>query len=318
MTDLSVDATLGAPKTSGFSGDVNLFANGSTNTAIQLQGVELVPMGSAVAKDDRKVFSKIHWSETRLNGDLASCDTTMSKEHEDTLMALERISTYYLREFDSQVPKDSLLRSEGHLQYYLRYASHIIKMVSSGTHKWAKKEWLNDTKADMLEATAAFSHLPDTRVMHLVGEQMPRVFKGETTMLEEFRVTNVLDDYYEGGFGFLQSGLWMSRTISQLAERYPHLNILEIGAGTGGATKRILKHLGSNYLSYTFTDVSAGFFDVAANVLAEHKDRMVFKTLDCAQDPTTQGYAEGSFDVVAASLVIHATADLEVTMRNIR
>ncbi|KAF3765311.1 hypothetical protein M406DRAFT_256096 [Cryphonectria parasitica EP155] len=318
MTNMTVDAKLGEPKASGFRGDVSLYTNDSACAAIQLQGVELVPMGSATAKDDRKVFSKIHWVKTQLDGELASRDTTVSKYHEDILMALERISTYYLRQFDLQVPEDSPLRKEAPHNYYLRYARHITELVQSGNHKWAKKEWLNDTKEDMLNATARFADLPDARVMHLVGEQMPRVFKGETNMLEEFRVNNVLDDYYAGGFGFLQSGLWMSRTISQLAERYPHLNILEIGAGTGGATKRILKHLGSNFLTYTFTDVSSGFFEVAADVLSDYKDRMVFKTLDCGQDPIAQGYTEGTYDVVVASLVIHATPDLEVTMRNLR
>jgi acyl transferase domain-containing protein len=229
MSSIVVDAKLGTPMPAGFRGDVSLYTNNSPGAAIQLQGVELLPMGLATAKDDRKVFSKIHWVKSQLDGDLASCDTVVSKYHEDILMALERISTYYLRQFDLQVPDDSPLRQDPSHIHYLRYARHITELVQSGKHKWAKKEWLQDSKDDMLNATARFSDLPDARVMHLVGEQMPRVFKGETNMLEEFRTNNVLDDYYAGGFGFLQSGLWMSRTISQLAERYPHLNILEIG-----------------------------------------------------------------------------------------
>lgn len=71
-------------------------------------------------------------------------------------------------------------------------------------------------------------------------------------------------------------------------------------------------------MTYTFTDVSSGFFEKGAEVFSTHKDRMVFKTLDCGLDPTTQGYNEGTYDVVVASLVIHATPDLEITMRNIR
>ncbi|GKT82135.1 polyketide synthase [Colletotrichum tofieldiae] len=318
MINMTVDSKLGVHQATGFLGDVNLYTNDSRCAAIQMEGIKLVPLGALTVDDDRKVFSKYHWVKNSLDGELAARDTVVGQNHEDILMALERISTYYLRQFDQQVPADSPLRKESPHSYYLRYARHIVDLVQSGNHKWAQKEWLNDSLEDMLKATARFSHLPDARVMHLVGEQMPRVFKGETNMLEEFRVNDVLDDYYEGGFGFLQSGLWMSRTISQLAERYPHLNILEIGAGTGGATKRILKHLGSNFLTYTFTDVSSGFFERGAEVFAEYKDRMVFKTLDCGQNPITQGYSEGAYDVVVASLVIHATPDMEVTMKNLR
>lgn len=229
MTKLSVDSKLGNHNSPGFIGDVNLYTNDSHYAAIQIERIELVPLGASTAGDDRKVFSKYHWVKNKLDGEKAARDTVVSKYHEDILMALERISTYYLHQFELQVPADSPLRTESPHSHYLRYSRHITALVRSGKHKWAKKEWLNDSLEDMLQATARFSDLPDARVMHLVGKQMPRVLKGETNMLEEFRVNNVLDGYYEGGFGFLQSGLWLSRTISQLAERYPHLNILEIG-----------------------------------------------------------------------------------------
>lgn len=216
------------------------------------------------------------------------------------------------------MPVDSPLRKDSAHSSYLGYAHHIIELIQNGEHKVAKKEWLNDALEDLHKATARFSDLIDYRMMHLVGKQMPRVFRGETNMLEEMRVSNILDNYYQGAFGSREAGLWIGKIISQFAERYPHLNILEVGAGTGGATTRILQELNSKFLSYTFTDVSSGFFEGAAEVFSAHKDRMVFKTFDCGQDPIAQGYAEGACDVVVAFLVIHATPDLELTMRNIR
>jgi SAM-dependent methyltransferase len=71
-------------------------------------------------------------------------------------------------------------------------------------------------------------------------------------------------------------------------------------------------------LTYTFTDVSSGFFENAAAVFLEHKDRMIFKTLDAERDPLTQGFAQGACDLVVAFSIIHATAELEHTMRNLR
>lgn len=229
MTNMSVDAKLGVHTSPGFSGDVSLYTNDSSCAAIQMQHVELVPLGALTAKDDRKVFSKYHWVKNSLDGELAASDTTVSKYHEDVLEGLERISTYYLQQFDREVPTDSPLRKDSAHSHYLRYASHIIGLIRSGEHKVAKKEWLNDSQEDMFKATAQFSDLIDYRMMHLVGQQMPRVLRGETNMLEEFRVSNILDDYYQGAFGSQQAGLWIGRIISQLAERYPHLNILEVG-----------------------------------------------------------------------------------------
>ena len=321
MSDIVVDSRLGrtANVQPGFAGDVSFYINDSACAAIQMQKIELVPLGGLSAKDDRKVFSKYHWIQNKLQGDLAASDTIVTKDHEDILQGLERISTYYLHKLDSEVPADSPLRkSDSPHSYYLSYARHITNLVRQGSHEVAKKEWLSDTFEDLKKATEKYSNLIDYQMMHLVGQQMPRVFKGETNMLEEMRVSDILDNYYGAAFGSKEAGLWIGKTIAQLAERYPHMNILEVGAGTGGATRRVIQNLDSRFLSYTFTDVSSGFFEGAADMFSVHKDRMVFKTFDCGQDPVQQGYVEGSYDVVVAFLVIHATPDLDLTMRNIR
>ena len=45
---------------------------------------------------------------------------------------------------------------------------------------------------------------------------------------------------------------------------------------------------------------------------------MIFKTLDVEKDITEQGYEEHSYDLVVASLVLHATTDLHRTLTNTR
>ena len=45
---------------------------------------------------------------------------------------------------------------------------------------------------------------------------------------------------------------------------------------------------------------------------------MLFKTFDAEKDPLAQGFAEGSYDLVVAFFVIHATSDLERALRHIR
>ena len=45
---------------------------------------------------------------------------------------------------------------------------------------------------------------------------------------------------------------------------------------------------------------------------------MVFKVYDAERDPLLQGFTEGSYDVIIAYMVIHATAKLDETMRNLR
>lgn len=91
------------------------------------------------------------------------------------------------------------------------------------------------------------------------------------------------------------------------------------GAGTGGATKQILKRIGTEgFATYTYTDISTGFFEEAASVFAPYRRQMTFKALDASRDPVSQGFAPGAYDLIAAWFVIHATPKLEVTLRNLR
>ena len=91
-----------------------------------------------------------------------------------------------------------------------------------------------------------------------------------------------------------------------------------LGAGTGGATKHVLKTAGRNMNSFTFTDISSAFFDQAQNAFRQYEDRLSFKSLDITKPVGPQGFPEHSYDMIIASNVLHATPKLEETLRNAR
>lgn len=90
------------------------------------------------------------------------------------------------------------------------------------------------------------------------------------------------------------------------------------GAGTGAATKSIMREIGQSYDSYTFTDISSAFLDAAQATFSEQSGRMRFSTLNIEQDIEGQGYQPGAYDVIVASFVLHATCNLESTTRKVR
>jgi acyl transferase domain-containing protein/NADPH:quinone reductase-like Zn-dependent oxidoreductase/SAM-dependent methyltransferase/acyl carrier protein len=106
--------------------------------------------------------------------------------------------------------------------------------------------------------------------------------------------------------------------VRQLVARWPAgrpLRILEIGGGTGGVTAAILPLLPPDFTHYTFTDLSDVFTLRAADRFRDY-DFMDFRRLDVERDPEEQGFAEGSFDVVIAANIMHATADLRNTLEH--
>jgi len=86
-----------------------------------------------------------------------------------------------------------------------------------------------------------------------------------TLMLED----GLLYDYYNSVLPSANSYTQLSKYISLLSHKNPDLEILEIGAGTGGATAQVLNALGGSkapyprFNSYTYTDISSGFFEKA-------------------------------------------------------
>jgi hybrid polyketide synthase/nonribosomal peptide synthetase ACE1 len=307
----------GANVASGFKGDVEIHNSSGEYSAIQVEGLHVVPFTPATQSDDQQLFHAMHWFDAEPNADIPGAYLATAEEKEVAII-LERGAFFYLRQLEHQIPADHPGRSDQYNAAYLKFAAHTHKMLLDGKHRYAQNEWLNDTLEDIVATTKPFSDRPEIRAMHVVGEQMPRAIRGETTMLEHLMMNGLLDDYYANSLSITKGTDVLAETVMQIARRYPHGKILEVGAGTGAATRQILKLIGDDFSSYTFTDVSAGFFDNAQSEFEPYKDRMIYSLLDLEQDMQTQGFEKHSYDLVVASFVLHATKSLEQTVRRVR
>lgn len=215
----------------GISGDVTMYSNTSSHGVIQIQGARFLP-AEVSGEHDKRMFSREHWIKISVDGSAIAQSIPLTEEHRNMHLTLERTAAFYLRKFDMDVAHDDPIRSQSPTSHYLNYARHITSIVQAGRHKVASPGWLHDTLEDIIEASSAFPGAVDFELMHLVGTQMPRVFRGETTMLEEFRAgesVGILDRYYAEAFGLGESARWVGRVVAQIVDRYPRMNILEIG-----------------------------------------------------------------------------------------
>ena len=178
-----------------------------------------------------------------------------------------------------------------------------------------------------------------------VGAELPQILRGEQQVRKlnslqyfiqslTFRFTsqplkitledNLLQRTYEQYDGCNRVNQVAARYIARLAECNPELNILEIGGGTASATLPILEAIRSatrglaSTFRYTFTDISAAFFENARSKLSQWTEQMTYSKLDISQDPLLQGFNAESFDVVLASNVLHATPDIVATLEHAR
>ncbi|KAJ3493074.1 hypothetical protein NLG97_g4971 [Lecanicillium saksenae] len=125
---------------------------------------------------------------------------------------------------------------------------------------------------------------------------------------------------------FDRAAIQVGKIMKHLTYKNPRLRILEIGAGTGGSTRRALEAIGNGIKSgygpmaaeYHFTDISSGLFGEARAQFEDWRDIMSYRKLGIEQDPASQGFELGSFDVIIASQVLHATTSMKTTMTHVR
>lgn len=95
------------------------------------------------------------------------------------------------------------------------------------------------------------------------------------------------------------------------------LRVLEIGGGTGGTTAGLLPVLPADRTRYLFTDVSDLFLERARQRFQDYS-YLTFGRFDLDKDPAAQGYLPGSFDVIVAANVVHASKNVRLGLRRLR
>ncbi|MEX3612467.1 MAG: amino acid adenylation domain-containing protein [Burkholderia gladioli] len=105
------------------------------------------------------------------------------------------------------------------------------------------------------------------------------------------------------------------------AEPQARLRVLEVGAGTGGTTAKVLPRLaaiGAPMLEYCYTDLSEAFLAQARERhLADHPYLRTCRC-DIERPLAEQGIVPGSYDIVIATNCLHATHDIRATLRHVQ
>ncbi|HWI20751.1 MAG TPA: polyketide synthase dehydratase domain-containing protein, partial [Vicinamibacterales bacterium] len=103
------------------------------------------------------------------------------------------------------------------------------------------------------------------------------------------------------------------------------VRILEVGAGMDGTISAVVPQLDGARTEYHLADVSRGMFtDVASAATQRIREQLAafpfvsFHRLDLERDPVEQGFAAGSYDVVIAPNILHATQDLTRSASHLR
>jgi SAM-dependent methyltransferase len=226
---------------------------------------------------------------------------------------LNSAAVYYMDRALKETAGDDFSQLPSHLFSYLNWARRVVAredLAFVGEPLLLLAEVSNcDAQGEMLCA---------------LGEQLVPILRGEVQPLEIMLKDGLLSRHYEQEKATARGSRVLARCVRHLSDVKPDLRVLEIGAGTGSATLPVLQELSRGaeelpaFLSYTFTDISSGFFENARTKLAKWSQCITYKKLDISQDPVQQGFAAEQYDVVIASNVLHATPNIAATLDHVR
>ncbi|KAK1241374.1 hypothetical protein MKX08_001348 [Trichoderma sp. CBMAI-0020] len=281
ISDLIADCYLTNANSKTICGDVNVSSSTTGITQIQLQSLTCSSFTKATPQNDRKLFAK----------------------------------TFYLRRLRKEISPEEIPRMDEHFQIQIDWIlNYLLPKIEAGNHPRIKKEWVNDTEEDAQKWMAKYPGKVELQMISALGEVQPSILRGQLPALQVMMQKDMLTRLYAEAVPFRQTYSHLITVTSQLAHRYPRMRVLEIGAGTGGASIHMLKGLASHCHSYTYTDISAGFFEAAQERFREYSSLMEWAVLDIERDPCEQGFEKHSFDVIMSSNALHATKSLAQTL----
>ncbi|PKX95178.1 putative polyketide synthase [Aspergillus novofumigatus IBT 16806] len=304
-------------------GNALLVADSRTLLSMQ-DGVFFSISDTALRDDAPPMASTLHWKP---HVDFVTPDkllppfpnTPYDKEQIAFFVRLLIIETYH--QTRSAAP------AKEHLRRYHRWIESQYKLIHDD---------VSDLLPEMRDKHAADPATRWSEIQRILDAEQSPVLRSVYTLAERTlrHIRDILDnkcspiellmegDGIEQMYKAIAAVTHCDAFLALLSHSNPSLRVLEIGGGTGAATRVALNALTSSgkgrlYTAHTFTDISAGFISQAKEKFAEFRG-MEYTTLDISQDPELQGFTPGSYDLIIAANVLHATPRISDTLRNVR
>ncbi|KAK4231078.1 putative polyketide synthase [Podospora fimiseda] len=299
------------------------------NTTFKLSGLKLSRLDNPDSPSDRHAAAKMIWHPHLSFLDHSTLITSPPTSI-PTWKLLEELTLLLI--IDSEAKTHHITPPTTHLHFFKLWLQKTVSDAKEGRYPVLDPTTLtsilsippenrpieiNSRYKLALDISSDFKAMP--QLLLKIHSNILPLFTGQTDAVQLLMSddNNLLTDLYRT-ITFDVSSFVQSLSITK-----PGLQILEVGAGTGGTTAKILEKFSSpkttrpSYAKYTFTDISSGFFPKAQQKFnsAPNIEYLVF---DASQSPLTQGFTPKSYDLIIATNVIHALPSLHEALSNVK
>ncbi|KAJ4149981.1 hypothetical protein LMH87_010752 [Akanthomyces muscarius] len=286
----------------------------SGDCVLQFAGVKVPPLMVPTAADDRLMFSEVVWGPLDPDVTLRSVQD-VSEPTSDARYELQ-LAVLYMKQILERFSLDNITRISSLGEKVVPWFNHVIGSVRAGTHPLCASDVLYDTIGNVRSKLSTSSFI--AYAIDVVGDKMIPLLCGETTISEVLQQEDDFMHCFSRELANPSILKQMASVANQIKFRYPHMRVLEIGAGSASAAAAILDGIGESYYSYTYTDSSPEGFDEVRKVFADHSDRFIGRILDMTANSLEQGFTELSYELVVATNLLHPSASLREILARLR
>ncbi|HSI47392.1 MAG TPA: SDR family NAD(P)-dependent oxidoreductase, partial [Ideonella sp.] len=248
--------------------------------------------------------------------------------------------TQHKREFDGL----ALAILRGELQALGWTGDAAVPGLRPGHARWLahSRQWLAasaDETTSLAQARAAWQQrktawLDDAdlraqvQLVDAMLGQLPAILQGRvqaTSVMFPGSAMHLVEGVYQGNaVADFFNDVLCDTVVAFVAERVrqdpeARVRILEIGAGTGGTSARLLARLAphaAHIAQYAYTDLSRAFLLHAERKYGPEYSYLDYRIFDVGSPLAGQGIEAGSYDLAIATNVLHATRDIRESLRN--
>ncbi len=229
-------------------------------------------------------------------------------EEADTVKLFDQAAFYMAEDVVAKVPEDmipNLTAKNGKLYNQLKgrrddvLSGRMPYDVSSWTTPYMQSQ---EGRGSFWEKIVTCGD--EVNLAMVIGAGLPGIVRGELDPLDVTMQGDALGRYYANNPRMARQYAQAAVYVDLLAHKNPHLRVLEIGAGTGGATMPLLRVLGTGsqarFTEYMVTDITSGFFDTFRAKTTEWEGLVKFSRL--ASSPLPLDYFVPSQAVVSCTV----------------
>jgi len=215
----------------------------------------------------------------------------------------------------------AILAAQGYLSYDGEACTVIYPTPIDMAAIWS--EW-DKHKVTWLEDPFLKAHV----VLEAMLRALPEILTGKRPateilfpnasmeLVEAVYKNNPVFNYYNGVLAEIVAAYLEERRRKAPSSR---IRILEIGAGSGASTEVVLQKLEAyrdQLEEYCYTDISNVFLRHAQKEYGSHHPYLTYRLFDVEAPLAGQQIEVGSYDLVIAANVLHATKNIRTSLRN--